>query len=200
MATADLQAPAFTDETVPARPWKPCFGRTALYALVAAPRTRSALSAASRLAPASTTVAIARGSSPSRSVRSLSAPRFRFRSGGWRYTFRFQQEGHQLSPAPQDARRYLSDRMVHVTPHPRGDARRQPRPAWRQGAIVEADETYYGEGPIRQAPHPVSAVRLASVRSLAWSSVAATSAPSTWVTPTEKVESMSARTSIARPR
>ena len=53
----------------------------------------------------------------------------------------------------------LQDRMVHVAPHPRGDARWRLAPMGGDGGIVEIDETYFGREtatPSARADRPIT--------------------------------------------
>ena len=64
----------------------------------------------------------------------------------------------QQQPASPHPWRHPQDRLVHVAPYPRGNARRRARSHGRRRQIVEADETY----PAQQDPNP--AARSASGR------------------------------------
>ena len=145
MSAADIQAKAFTDDDVareaiealmwPNGPVCPHCGSTA----------KSARSKASRRALASTTAAIARSSSRSRSEPSSSAPRFRCPNGGWRSTF--------MASSRRACRAHQLHRMLGVTYQTAWFMEHRIREAMRDGAlspmggegsIVEIDETFIG--------------------------------------------------------
>ena len=57
---------------------------------------------------------------------------------------RGQQEGHQQQPASPHPGRHPQNRLVHVSPHPRGDARQRLAALGGGGKVVEVDETFIG--------------------------------------------------------
>ena len=99
------------------------------------------------------------------------------------------------------------DRLVHVAPHPRGDARRRACPDGRR-RIVEADETYLWKTRSSAAvtssaaavpsPRAARAARPTSVRSSRLSSAAARSAPSMSRTPTRRPSAIIVAENIAK--
>ena len=145
MSAADIQAKAFTDNDVareaiealmwPNGPVCPHCGCTG----------KSARSRASQRVLASTTAAIARASSPSRSEPSLSAPRYRCPNGGSPiHLMASQQEGHERAPASPHDRRHLQTAwfMEHRIREAMRDG--ELAPMGGAGSIVEADETFIG--------------------------------------------------------
>ncbi len=99
------------------------------------------------------------------------------------------QEGHQQQPASPHLGRHPQNRLVHVAPHPRGNARRRRLPRWAAVA-ASSRPTKPTSGRRRQKlprtahqrpslhQEAASPARATSARSSRWSSVAVRSVPS----------------------